>query len=163
MATAARSVRAPNGTQGRMKQRHTRPKLQVLPGGSGVASPAKSKGEVHPARMALTVGSAVLAALSLFGLIILNIYVAQGSFILGELQSRVNLEEARYRQMRYEVSLAQSPARLSEVAEKLGLVTPVHQETLAGPPRQEQAPPAPADRRAAGRNLKSVLAGNPGP
>ncbi len=101
----------------------------------------------------------LLAAL-IFGLVLLNIHVAQNSFRLEALQQQVSEQQDMYRQMRYRVASAQSPARLAETAEKMGLVAPVQQEYLPGPPPPgTYAKSADEDIPAGDQNLKALLAG----
>lgn len=103
------------------------------------ATAAASQGKSESASVAaLATGFAVTAVTAawIFGLVLLNIYVAQTSFRLSSIQKEVTAEQNRYRQMRYQVSLAESPVRLADVSRRLGLVIPEHEETLPGPPAQ---------------------------
>ncbi|HVE75684.1 MAG TPA: hypothetical protein VND22_02830 [Actinomycetota bacterium] len=93
-----------------------------------------------------------------FGLVLLNVFVAQGSFQLAELREQVADQERQYRQMRYEVAKSESPERVAEMASRLGLVVPAEQEYILGRPRtlvpETGEPEEPADA-----NMKALLEG----
>lgn len=158
MAMAARKATAARGAPGSRRPAAPRPRLAVIEGGSNRSRPSKvgpqaftqtsrashakvsgatlggAKRIGHRGRVAVCLSAIALSAFFIFGLVLVNIYVAQTSFRLNELQKQVVAQQNTYRRLRYEVSLAASPARLSDVARKIGLVTPAHQETLTGRP-----------------------------
>jgi cell division protein FtsL len=68
-----------------------------------------------------------------FGLVLLNIYVAQTSFHLSDLQRRAAELQTEQRRLRYEVARAESPEKIVEMGAALGLVAPSSQEYLDGP------------------------------
>lgn len=74
------------------------------------------------------VTAVLVAAVVVFGLVLVNIYLAQTSFELSEVQGRVIEEQSRQRHLRSEVAAAESPERLDDMARELGLVVPA--ETL---------------------------------
>lgn len=85
-------------------------------------------------RGALVVLTALLVASAVvFGLVLVNIALAQSSFELGDLQKRVGEEQLRGRRLRYEVARAESPERVAAMAAQLGLVSPEREEHLQGP------------------------------
>jgi hypothetical protein len=78
--------------------------------------------------MGLFVASGVV-----FGLVLVNIALAQSSFQLADLQKRSAEQQARSRQLRFEVAKAESPERIAQVGAELGLVAPERQQYLQGP------------------------------
>lgn len=112
------------------------------------------------AGMTFFVVSAIAIAAFVFGLVLLNVFLAQSSFRLADLQAETANQEALYRKMRFEVAKAESPSRVAEAATSMGLVVPDKQEYLIGRPEVRIAwsdPPGDADRGA----LKAVLGGAP--
>lgn len=69
-----------------------------------------------------------------FGLVLLNIHVAQTSFRLSDLQQRAAELQAEQRRLRYEVARAESPEKVVEMSASLGLVAPPSQQYIEGPP-----------------------------
>lgn len=65
-----------------------------------------------------------LAATVVFGLVLVNIFLAQASFGLADLQAKVAVAESQQRSLRSEVAQAESPERIAELADRLGLVPP---------------------------------------
>lgn len=76
-----------------------------------------------------------MAAVSavVFGLVLLNIHVAQTSFRLADLQKQAVELQAEQRRLRYEVAKAESPEKIVEMSAALGLVPPAAQQYLEGP------------------------------
>lgn len=72
----------------------------------------------------------LLAGVVVFGLVLLNIYLAQVSFTLSEVQSGVAEQRSLQRRLRSEVAAAESPDRLSQLAAELGLVVPAQPRQL---------------------------------
>ncbi len=118
-----------------------RPDLSVVPGvraGRPSSPPAMRKYRSkfaasfrsNPARV--TAGLLVVFAV-VFGLVLLNIYVAQTSFHLSDLQRRAADLQTEQRRLRYEVAKAESPEKIVEMGVSLGLVPPATQEFLEGP------------------------------
>ncbi|MEX2553271.1 MAG: hypothetical protein WD627_09790 [Actinomycetota bacterium] len=68
-----------------------------------------------------------------FGLVLVNIALAQSSFQLADLQKRSAEGQVRQRQLRFEVAKAESPERIAQMGADLGLVAPERQEYLQGP------------------------------
>ncbi|MEX2587283.1 MAG: hypothetical protein WD602_04725 [Actinomycetota bacterium] len=89
-----------------------------------------SRPAARPARRSRVLPSVLLAGVVVFGLVLLNIYLAQTSFALSEVQSKVAEERSRQRQLRSEVAQAESPATVSQMAVELGLVVPVQLQQL---------------------------------
>jgi hypothetical protein len=117
--------------------------LAVVPGArgpgrrhvtSGTARKRRSKFGVmfrsNPVRVpaALMLVSAVV-----FGLVLLNIHVAQTSFHLSDLQRQAAELETEQRRLRFEVARAESPEKIAEMGASLGLVPPGVQQYLQGP------------------------------
>lgn len=110
------------------------PKLRLVPTGPGVM-PArmirpKSKRRVNAVALAAGI---VAAAGVVFGLVLVNIFLAQSSFRLSDLERQVAEQEARHRQLRFEVARAESPERIAQLASRLGLRAPDKQEYILGP------------------------------
>jgi cell division protein FtsL len=84
----------------------------------------------NPVRV--TAGLLVVSAV-VFGLVLLNIHVAQTSFQLSDLERRATELQTEQRRLRYEVAKAESPERIVEMGNALGLVAPASQEYLEGP------------------------------
>lgn len=78
-------------------------------------------------------GAMLLVSAVVFGLVLLNISVAQTSFQLADLQRRASELQGEQRRLRYEVAKAESPERIVEMSTSLGLVVPSSQEYLEGP------------------------------
>ncbi len=71
-------------------------------------------------------------AVVVFGLVLLNIHVAQTSFRLADLQARALEQESAYRRLRFELASAESPEKVAKMARDLGLVPPERQEFIEG-------------------------------
>lgn len=93
----------------------------------------------------------VLAAAVVFGLVLVNIYVAQSSFRLNDLQAQVAQQEARQRRLRFEIAASEAPDKIAAAGASLGLVTPVDPAYLQGPgsPASSAGPPGRAGGGAA--------------
>ena len=81
----------------------------------------------------VVMGSFVVASVVVFGLVLVNIALAQRSFELVDIQSKVAEEQERGRRLRYELARAESPERVAEMAAQLGLVSPESEHYLQGP------------------------------
>lgn len=81
----------------------------------------------NPVRV--TAGLLLVAAV-VFGLVLLNIYVAQASFQLSDLERKAAELQTEQRRLRYEVARAESPERIVEMGNALGLVAPLSQVYL---------------------------------
>lgn len=96
--------------------------------------PTRPAGPVPAARPRKSVSrvmtSLVLGCSVVFGLVLLNIYLAQTSFNLSDVQARVAEEQSRQRALRSEVAGLQSPERVARMAEELGLVVPAQSVQL---------------------------------
>jgi cell division protein FtsL len=128
------------------------PPLRLVPTGPLVREAGKSttraRGRVSAAVL-LTTGI-ILAAAVVFGLVLVNIFLAQSSFRLSDLQARVAEQETRYLELRFEVARGESPERIVQKAAELGLGAPEKQEYISGPAVVTDAPDS-ATRMAAGR------------
>ncbi|HEX2054674.1 MAG TPA: hypothetical protein VHJ78_13245, partial [Actinomycetota bacterium] len=78
-------------------------------------------------------GALFVVSAVVFGLVLLNISVAQTSFHLSDLQKKAASLQVEQRRLRYEVARAESPQRIVEMSASLGLVPPASQEFLQGP------------------------------
>jgi cell division protein FtsL len=84
----------------------------------------------NPVRV--SIGLLVVAGV-VFGLVLLNIHVAQTSFHLSDLQRQAAELQTEQRRLRYEVAKAESPEKIVEMGATLGLVAPAAQEYIDGP------------------------------
>jgi cell division protein FtsL len=82
----------------------------------------------------VAVACLALCGAVIFGLVLVNIYLAQSSFRLADLQSRIAQEEASYRRFRLEVATRESPEKVAKMASDLGLTPPATQDYIPGPP-----------------------------
>lgn len=125
-----RQVRGVPGPRPRLKVVPGSPDRSTTPGSSKRGSKLGALFRSHPVRCsaALMVVSAVV-----FGLVLLNIHVAQTSFRLTELQQRASELQTEQRRLRYEVARAESPEKVVEMSNSLGLVPPPSQQYLEGP------------------------------
>jgi hypothetical protein len=92
--------------------------------------------------------------------VLVNIFLAQSSFRLSDLQGRVAEQEARYRQLRYEVAKAESPERIAHTAGALGLQAPGKQEYIFGPAVIAAAPQTGDEVSLAAKRTESPDPGN---
>lgn len=101
---------------------------------SGAARKRRSKFGVafrsNPVRVSAAL---LLVSAVVFGLVLLNIHVAQTSFHLSDLQRQAAELEAEQRRLRFEVARAESPEKIAEMGASLGLVPPAVQQYLQGP------------------------------
>lgn len=155
MSSAPRQIARPR-TQPRRRPVSGRPLLRVIDGGRASADTAKRRSTI----IFLT-WSAVAGAALIFGIVLLNVFVAQASFKLDDLQSQVEQQSNEYRRMRFEVARAEAPARVAEAAAALGLVVPVTQEYIVGLPMEHQARVAEEHVSGDQLALKAVLDGEP--
>lgn len=86
----------------------------------------------HAATVMVLIGLAVASAV-VFGLVLVNIELAQTSFGLSDVQSRVLDQQDRRQVLRFEVARAESPEQVARMAARLGMVTPPSQKFLQGP------------------------------
>lgn len=93
------------------------------PRGLAGSTPAK-------ARRSRALPGVLMAGIVVFGLVLVNIYLAQTSFALADVQARVAEEQSRHRQLRSEVAAAESPETISQMAVELGLVVPAQPQQL---------------------------------
>lgn len=163
MSTAPKQLRQTSPAR-RPDQSRPRPNLRVIPGGAQQARPkaqVAARSRMFPSFRFVAVSSLIVAAF-VFGLVLLNVLVAQGSFRLSDLESKVRVEEDRYRRMRYEVALKESPARVADAAAQIGLVPPESQEYilgLPGRPSEAKSKEAPGTSE---QQMKAVLGGGSG-
>lgn len=101
------------------------PKPQTRP----VAPPARRSASrvANPVRVSVSIA---IAAIVVFGLVLVNIYLAQVSLGLSEVQGRVAEEQSRQRSLRNAVAVSESPERIAQMARELGLVAPVHTQPI---------------------------------
>lgn len=136
------------------RRNQSRPRLRVIPGGRGTGTSKKRKLKAGAAPFVAVISIATCV----FGLVLLNIYLAQSSFRLADLQSKVVTAEAEHRNMRLKVAVNESPEKVAAAAGALGLVAPEQQEYIEGRPteiRLAKAPPRELD------GVKAVLGRNP--
>jgi hypothetical protein len=93
--------------------------LRLIPGGA----PEPKARPARPGIPFVAVASVAVGAL-VFGLVFLHIMLAQNSFRLADLQSKVAVEQDRHLRMRYQIAGAESPGRVADAAKSMGLVAP---------------------------------------
>ena len=110
-------------------------RLRLVPTGphTGATGTLKRNGKHRLSAVVLLAGGVILAGAVIFGLVLVNIFLAQSSFRLSDLQGRVAEQEARHRQLRLEVAKAEAPERIAQTAAELGLQAPGKQEYILGP------------------------------
>ncbi|HLF70200.1 MAG TPA: hypothetical protein VI541_04520 [Actinomycetota bacterium] len=155
MSSVPRQIARPR-TQPRRRPVTGRPLLRVIDGGRASAADAKRRSTI----IFLT-WSGVAGAALIFGVVLLNVFVAQGSFKLEDLQSQVEQQSNEYRRMRFEVAKAEAPARVAEAATALGLVVPDTQEYILGLPVEHPAQVAEKALSGDQLALKAGLDGEP--
>lgn len=94
-------------------------------------SKAKSRSK-HASSFLILLGLGLTSAV-VFGLVLVNIALAQSSFELGDVQTQIAEQRSRQRQLRFEVAKSESPDRIAQVGAQLGLIAPEIQEFLQGP------------------------------
>lgn len=141
-------------TRSRVPPRPARRHLRLVAGEADSAA-SRRRPETGAARLPFVAIALLAVALFVFGLVILHILVAQGSFRLQDLQSKVREEEGRRRQMLYQVARAESPVAVADAAARLGLVVPDSQRYLLGPP--DKVLPARGGGDSGSEEIKAIL------
>jgi cell division protein FtsL len=104
-----------------------------------------------------------VVAICVFGVVLIQVMLAQTSFELQKVHEQLVKEETKYRQMRFSVANAEAPAKIHEAAGRLGLVVPAEERYVFGPdssaPKGDGAAEAEAPNDKAG--LKAVLSKQP--
>jgi cell division protein FtsL len=104
-----------------------------------------------------------IVAICVFGVVLIQVMLAQTSFELQKVHEQLVTEETKYRHMRFEVANAEAPAKIHEAAARLGLVVPAEQRYVFGP--DSPAPKTDSTQQAEGPNdkagLKAVLSKQP--
>ena len=104
-----------------------------------------------------------VVAICVFGVVLIQVMLAQTSFELQKVHEQLVKEETKYRQMRFAVANAEAPAKIHEAAARLGLVVPPEQRYVFGPdspaPKDESTAEAQPPNDKAG--LKAVLSKQP--
>jgi cell division protein FtsL len=101
--------------------------------------------------------TAVLFA-TLFLVAIAHTVLVQGQVRLDALDSQLTVEQARYQELRTDVAEMESPSRVVQAAEELGMVSPqdlVYLQPEAPDPCAGATPPAPADEAGDPNDLAS--------
>lgn len=135
--------------------------LQVIPGGLQEKGETAARKPARPQRapnVRFMAAASMVTTLFVFGVVVLNIILAQSSFELQRVHEEVAREEARYRQMRYQVATAEAPAELVEAAAAIGLVAPDLERHLLGPPIPSEATPS---VQADDDGIKAILSKQP--
>lgn len=145
----------------RPAQHRARRHLRLIPGGK-VSAPSKVKKAARSSsrsKLVFGITAAVTLAAIVFGLVLLNIYLAQSSFRLAELEQQVAQQQDLYRKMRLQAATAESPEKIAAAASGLGLVPPQEQGYLVGRERHvvAQAPSEPTQDP----SMKAVLGARP--
>lgn len=139
----------------------TRRHLRVIPGGKGAQrharDPRPKKGQ--RTSVAFLIAVAVTIGALVFGLVLLNVYLAQSSFKLADLEQRVAQQEELYRMKRLQVATAESPDKIASAAANIGLVAPDQQEYIIGREQVKvaQVPPP----KSQDQGIKAVLGARP--
>ncbi|MGQ0678067.1 MAG: hypothetical protein ACT4OM_00145 [Actinomycetota bacterium] len=113
--------------------------------GPGERSQEPSRPEPGGRRASSVLLLVCLALLSavVFGLVMINIALAQSSIEFNKVQKEVAQEQDLQRRLRFDVARAESPERIARMAVDLGMVPPEREEYLQGPP----GPASEVDRR----------------
>lgn len=99
-------------------------------------------GRVVGSNLVRVLAGLILVGAVVFGLVLLNIQLAQNSFELSELRGKAAELEGQQRRLRFEVALAESPDRIAEVARFMGLVPPQSTVFLRVPDGSSEPPVA---------------------
>ena len=134
-------ARRPQPADPRRKQQQAAPRLKVIPGG-GEAAAAVSQGgtsrraprpTIPAASLKFAAAATAVVASCVFGVVLLQVMLAQTSFELHKIHSELVSEETKYRHMRFEVANAEAPEKIHQAAARLGLVVPAEQRYVFGP------------------------------
>jgi len=79
------------------------------------------------------IGMAIVVSASFLLLVSSRIALDRSAFVIEDLQVRIAAEEARYWDLRLEVTDLQSPARIARLAEEIGMVFPTEIFTIEVP------------------------------
>ena len=100
-------------------------------------------------RRRLTPGMAVLLTAGLFAMLLAvavsHTVLVEGQVRLDELDAQLVAEQARYQELRTEVAVLESPTRIVEAANEMGMVTPDDLRYLQPPPDASAAGPTTGD------------------
>ena len=137
----------------------TRRHLRVIPGGKGARNARTKTKKGQGTSLAFLIAVAVTIGALVFGLVLLNVYLAQSSFKLADLEQRVAKQEELYRMKRLQVATAESPDKIASAAASIGLVAPEQQEYIVGREQVKvaQAPPPSSQDQ----GIKAVLGARP--
>jgi cell division protein FtsL len=105
-----------------------------------------------------------IVAICVFGVVLLQVMLAQTSFELQKVHEQLVTQETKYRRMRFEVANAEAPAKIHEAAASLGLVVPAEQRYVFGPespPTSKTDSAKQADPPNDKAGLKAVLSKQP--
>jgi len=86
------------------------------------------------------VALAITVAASFFLLISSRIALDRSAFVLEDVEGEIATQEARYWDLRLEVTELQSPSRIADLAAEMGMVYPVSLRTIAVPGLGEPGP-----------------------
>lgn len=83
---------------------------------------------IGPRAPRLRIGQLVLLAIAVFALFLLlilsRIALDRGAFVIQDLERQIATEEARYWELRLQVSELRDPGRIARMAEEMGMVYP---------------------------------------
>lgn len=123
----------PRNAHHRRVQNAGRPVLKaVSPSARAQRTPKASSRSKHASSLLILIGLGLTSAV-VFGLVLVNIALAQSSFKLGDVQTQIAEQRFRQRQLRFEVAKSESPDRIAQAGAQLGLIAPETQEFLQGP------------------------------
>jgi cell division protein FtsL len=89
---------------------------------------------VSRSTVVFVVVTGVVVVAIMLGLVALNALLAQSSFRIGDLQTRIEQLTQSYQQRSLEAAQVSSPAHLAKVAAQLGLVVPQGGVVILTPP-----------------------------
>jgi cell division protein FtsL len=130
----ARPVRAPRPEA----TPSTRPHLRVVP-----ADYVSARTRRKRARLVVVLSGIAIAA-ALFGVVAFHVVLTQNQLDLQHLQAQADAASVRQQQLRLQVAQLESPERVVDAAQKLGMVPPATVRYLS--PNGAAAPPPPAPR-----------------
>lgn len=122
------------------RQQPGKARLKVIAGGREAAQdvsrsrPSRSAKSVAPAPgLKFVAAATAVVAACVFGVVLLQVMLAQTSFELHKIHTKLVSEETKYRHMRFEVANAEAPEKINQAAATLGLVVPAEQRYVFGP------------------------------
>lgn len=153
------------------RQQPGNPRLKVIAGGrqevqdTSRSRASRSAKSVAPAPgLKFVAAATAVVAACVFGVVLLQVMLAQTSFELHKIHTKLVSEETKYRHMRFEVANAEAPEKIHQAAVRIGLVVPAEQRYVFGPdsPANSEEGSTPQARQPNDKaGLKAVLSKQP--